>query len=268
MLKQFIAYLIVSLSFTFTACGSIHLDLGDDLQLIKEKSFNISSGKELKVDISGGDVKVTSWNKSEVEVEIWGNENAMKKMNFSIEGNDELVKVIAERKSSVTSWFSNIQLKVEVKVPKEFNVDLNTSGSDIKYGGVTGNAVLNTSGGDIWGDKFTGDLDASTSGGDIFLFCSDAKINAETSGGDIKLDCDGVNRGIDLSTSGGDIDIKLPENINASVELSTSGGDVSCSLDMSNIKKLSESKLVGDINGGGEKLYAHTSGGDISLTGK
>jgi hypothetical protein len=52
------------------------------------------------------------------------------------------------------------------------------------------------------------------------------------------------------------------------VELSTSGGDVSCSLDMSNIKKLSESKLVGDINGGGEKLYVHTSGGDISVTGK
>jgi hypothetical protein len=39
-------------------------------------------------------------------------------------------------------------------------------------------------------------------------------------------------------------------------------------MDMSNIKKLSGSKLVGDLNGGGEKLSAHTSGGDVSVDSK
>jgi DUF4097 and DUF4098 domain-containing protein YvlB len=244
------------------------MDFDDNLQLIKEKSFNLSSGKELKVDVSGGEIMVTFWDKSEVYVKILGNENAMEKMDFSIEGNDELVKVVAEKKSSVTSWFSKIQLKVEVKVPEDFNVDLNTSGGDIKYGGVKGNAILNTSGGDIWCDRFMGDLNISTSGGDINLFGSDAKIIAETSGGDIKLEYSGENKGIDLSTSGGDIDIILSKDFAASMELSTSGGEVSCSMDMSNIKKLSGSKLFGDINGGGEKLSAHTSGGDVSVMSK
>jgi len=263
--KQLVILIILFSTISFSACSALNIPSDDDLQLIKEKTINISPGKELKVDVSGGDVIVTSWKKSEVEVKIWGNENAMEKMNFSIEGNDELIKVIAERKSSATSWFSSIQLEVEVKVPEQFNVDLNTSGGDIKYGGVEGNARLNTSGGDIWGEKFMGNLKISTSGGDISLIGGDTRIDAENSGGDIKLDYNGVNRGIDLSTSGGDIEVKLPEKFSASVDLSTSGGDVSCSMDMSNIKKLSGSKLVGDLNGGGEKLSAHTSGGDVSV---
>ena len=266
--KQLTVLLLLFSAISFSACSSMNISMDDDLQLIKEKSFNISPGKELKVEIQGGDVMVTSWDKSEVYVIILGNENAMEKMDFSIDANDDLIKVTAERKSSLTSWFSNIQLKVEVKVPKTFNVDLNTSGGDIKYGGVSGYAKLNTSGGDVWGDKFRGELIASTSGGDVNLFGTDAKIDAETSGGDIKLDYSGVNKGIYLSTSGGDIDIKLAETISASLDLSTSGGDVSCSLDLSNIKKLSGSKLVGDLNGGGEKLSAHTSGGDISVLSK
>jgi hypothetical protein len=37
---------------------------------------------------------------------------------------------------------------------------------------------------------------------------------------------------------------------------------------MSNVKKTSSSRLVADLNGGGEILSAHTSGGDISVVEK
>lgn len=268
ILRQIAATLIILVAFSFPACGSMHVSSDDDLQLIREKSFNISPGKNLYVDINSGDVKITNWDKAEVYVKILGNENAMEKMDFTLEGNEEEVKVTGKKKSSMSSWFSNINLKVEIKVPSSFNVDVNTSGGDIKCGGIKGKANLNTSGGDIWADKFSGNLSASTSGGDIFLFCRDASINAETSGGDIRLEYEGENKGIDISTSGGDIEIKLPKMFNAAMELSTSGGDVSCSLNMTNIKKVSGSRLIGDLNSGGEKLSAHTSGGDISVTGK
>ena len=211
---------------------------------------------------------ITYWDKEEVYVKILGDEDAMEKMNFALEGNDEEVKVTGKKKSSVSSWFSSIDLKVEIKVPSQFNLDVNTAGGDIKCGGITGKAELNTSGGDIWADKFSGNLIGSTSGGDVFIFCRDAKINAETSGGDIKVEYEGENKEIDVSTSGGDIEIKLPKEFKAAMELSTSGGDVSCSLNMSNVKKSSGSRLIGDLNGGGEKLSAHTSGGDITVTGE
>ena len=264
MNKLTIPLLLIS-SFSFAACTGFHPSMDDDLQLIKEKTFKISPGKDLAVDISSGNVTVTSWDKSEVNVKIWGNEKAMKKMDFTLEGNEEMVKVTGKNKSSLTSWLSNISVEIEIKVPNEFNVNVNTSGGDIKYGGVNGNAEINTSGGDVWGEKFMGSLNISTSGGNISLLGSVTHINAETSGGDIKLDYIGENKGINLSTSGGDIVIKLPEDFKASMELSTSGGDVSCSLNMSDVIKSTDSKLSGDMNGGGEKLFAHTSGGDISV---
>lgn len=266
--KTLITSLCISLIYLSTAPGSSKLSYNDDLKLIKEKSFNILPGKDLHVELSSGDVKVTYWNNNEVNVKILGNENAMEKMIFTMDGNDEYVKITGKKKSSISSWFSNVDVEVEIKVPAQFNLDISTAGGDIKCGGISGNASLNTSGGDIWADKFSGMLYASTSGGDVFLFCKDAKVDAETSGGNIKLEYEGENRGIDLSTSGGDIDINLSNDFKASMELSTSGGDVSCSLAMSNVKKTSSSRLVADLNGGGQILSAHTSGGDITVSEK
>lgn len=265
LFTHFVFIILISISFTITACGSMHIHSGDDLELIQEKSFNISPGKKIIVEMSSGDVKVTYWDKSEVNVKIYGNGNAIKEIDFNMEANDERVEVIGKKKSSISSWFSNINVEVEIKVPSQFNLDINTAGGDIRCGGINGMAQLNTSGGDIWADKFSGNLAASTSGGDVYLFCNDAAIEAETSGGDIKLEYAGENRGIDLSTSGGDIDIKLPNDFKAAIDLSTSGGDVSCSLKMSNVNKSYESSLEGDLNGGGKKLIAQTSGGDITV---
>ena len=267
LLKQLAVSMLIFMGLPYLSYGSIFYSPDSDLKLIKEQSFHISTGKNLVVELNTGDVKVTYWNKSEVSIKIWGDDDAEEKMNFSVEGNDEEIKIIGKKKSSSFSWFSGIDVKVEVKVPSEFNMEISTAGGDIKWGGITGKANLSTSGGDVWADKFSGDINVSTSGGDIFLFCKDAEINAETSSGDIRLEYDGENRGIEISTSGGDIEIKLPKMFNAAVELSTSGGDVSCSLSMNNINKASGSRLIGDINSGGEKLSAHTSGGDITVTG-
>jgi len=268
LLAHLAIFIIISIAFTVTACGSMHIHGDDDLQLIMEKNFNVTPGNNLMVELSGGDVKVTYWDKSEVNVKIYGNENAFDKIDFSLDEKNGTVEVFGKKKSSVSSWFSNINVKVEIKVPSEFNLDINTSGGDIRCGGINGMAQLNTSGGDIWADKFSGNLEASTSGGDVYLFCSDASIEAETSGGDIKLEYTGENKGIDLSTSGGDIMIKLPNDFKAALDLSTSGGDVSCSMNMSNVKKSYESSLKGDLNGGGKKLIAQTSGGDITVMEK
>ena len=237
----------------------------DDLKVLEEKSFQINPGNDLRIKISGGDVTVTSWNKSEVYIKILGNDNAEEYMNFEFENDDKLVELIARKKSGFSSWFSGIDVEVEVKVPEEFNSYINTSGGDIKYGGVTGRAELNTSGGDVWGEKFSGRLEISTSGGDISLIGSNTKIDAHTSGGDIKLDYTGENKGINLNTSGGDIVVKLPENFNASINLSTSGGDVYCGLPLRSTIKSSNSRIVGELNNGGEELVAQTSGGDIDV---
>jgi DUF4097 and DUF4098 domain-containing protein YvlB len=261
--------LIIVLIQTVTACNNYHSDfINGDYEVILEKRFPISPGNDLKIKVNGGDVIVTMWDKPEVYFKISGNENAKEKLDFKFSGNNSYVELIADSKGSFFNWLNSVSLKVEVKVPRQFNTNLRTSGGDIKLGGVEGNHELKTSGGDIICEKFAGTLDASTSGGDVTLTGSNSPIIAHTSGGDIKLDYSGENMGIDLSTSGGDIFVKLPADFNAAMELSTSGGDVSCNLTLNNATKLSENKLVADLNNGGNDFIAHTSGGDIDVRKK
>jgi DUF4097 and DUF4098 domain-containing protein YvlB len=274
----------------------------DNLQVLHEKTFNISPGKALRVEADQGDVMITSWDKPEVYVKVLGNEKAKDKMDFSFNGTEDEVKIKAKREGSFFNFFSSgIKLRFEIKVPSDFNDYVATSGGDIRLGGVKGNNKLSTSGGDIslkslsgkvdattsggdisvegsdgeielstsGGDinarDFKGNLSLSTSGGDIEIKGSDAKITAETSGGDITLDYSGVNKGIDLETSGGNIQILLPSDFNASAKLSTSGGEISSEFKGNNAVKISSSKFEADLNKGGERLSARTSGGDIIL---
>jgi DUF4097 and DUF4098 domain-containing protein YvlB len=274
----------------------------DNLQVLHEKTFQISPGKALKVETDQGDVMITSWDKSEVYIKVLGNEKAKDKMDFSFNGTEDEIKIKAKREGSFLNFFSSgINLRFEIKVPSDFNDYVSTAGGDIRLGGVKGNNKLSTSGGDISVKSVSGKVDASTSGGDVSLENSqgelelstsggditakdfkgilllstsggdihikgsDAKISAETSGGDISLEYSGVNKGIDLETSGGDIHILLPSDFNASAKLYTSGGEISSEFKGNNAVKISSSKFEADLNKGGERLSARTSGGDIIL---
>jgi len=276
--------LILSIIILTAACVNTY---GQNLRVIEEKTFQVQPGKNLKVDASNGGVSITSWDKNEVNIKIFGNEKAKDKMTFEFKNDDERVEVRAKRKNWLTGWFSNgIRLKFEITVPKNFNtkvntggggisiqgvsgyIDLSTSGGGITFEDVSGKCNVSTSGGGITGNNFQGDLDASTSGGGISLSGSNSKIKAETSGGSISLDYEGVNKGIYLSTSGGSIQINLPEDFNAHAKLYTSGGGIRCNLPTNNIDEISSTKFVADLNKGGNLLYAETSGGGITVSKK
>jgi Toastrack DUF4097 len=276
--------IILSILILITACTNI---FAGGLKVIEEKTFQIQPGKNLKVDASSGGVSITSWDKNEVYIKILGNDKAEEKLKFDFKNDEDKVEVIAKNEHWLSGWFSNgVKLKFEITVPIKFNakvkteggginvenisgvLNLSTSGGGITFKNVNGKFDVNTSGGGITGINFHGDLDAETSGGGISLSGSDSKIKAETSGGSISLDYDGMNKGIYLSTSGGSIQINLPENFNASAKLSTSGGRVSCNLTANNAKKISSTDFVADLNKGGNSLYAETSGGNITVSKK
>jgi hypothetical protein len=263
------SYLIILISLLiFTSVLSAEVNIPNRLynETLHHRTFKISSGKDLILNTESGEVIVTIWDKEEVEVKVLGNERARERMNFSFTANDNKVEIKGKRDGSGWSWFTSMKLKYEIKVPSSFNVDVSTSGGDIKTGGITGTIKLNTSGGDIWVDRCKGSIDVKTSGGDINIYTSNSPVYARTSGGDIELEYSGVNEGIELKTSGGDIDIKVSAELKANVELSTSGGNVSNSgITINNATKMSSKKIIGQINGGGEKLVARTSGGDVEL---
>ncbi|MGE5431748.1 MAG: DUF4097 family beta strand repeat-containing protein [Syntrophomonadaceae bacterium] len=275
--------------------------MAGELKTIQEKTLPTSAGKKLELNTSSGDVYISTWDRPEVYVKISGNKRAYDKMHFNIEDTGEGVKVLGKSRSWFFFGWNVMYVKYEIKVPASYNAaiktsggdikiydlngsirfetsggdislintkgytDLSTSGGDIKLENTSGDMKMSTSGGDIQVHNFNGNLKASTSGGDMNLDGKGGRVEASTTGGDITLNYSDTNYGIDLETSGGDITVKLPGNFSANADLSTSGGEIECKLPITQTGKLSSSKLIGELNGGGKTLHCHTSGGDIKV---
>ena len=305
-----------------------------------DRSFSVTPGGRLTIEADGADLRVTGTGGNQVVVHILlkGSERTLEHMTLSAEQSGNDVAVVTKHGTGKwTEWFGgwNIDGKVEVQVPREYNFDILTSGGDITVGQLQGTAHgktsggdirvtdirgpvdmktsggdvrveqidgetrLNTSGGDVDIVRLNGDLDAKTSGGYIHLedvvgkvmartssgdviarnvrgdsdlktsggdirATIDGKITAHTSGGNVTAELVGENRGISVSSSGGDLTVRVPKSTKGELDASTSGGSVKTELPVTTTE-MSEHKLTGTFNGGGKPIYAHTSGGSIKV---
>ncbi|MEO8062388.1 MAG: DUF4097 family beta strand repeat-containing protein [Pseudomonadota bacterium] len=254
-----------------------------------DRTFTVTPGGALIVDADSASVQVSGvdTNQVTVHVSMRGSDEEIAAMTLDAVQKDNGVTVTAKRKDKKGGWFNwgswSNEGNIEVTVPKRFEVSvrtggggieirdvtgaakLNTSGGDVKARSVNGNLSVRTSGGEIEVDTVRGDVDANTSGGDLRLLHVDGQIRGHTSGGGVRCSLVGSNRGINVSTSGGDIEITVPRGTTGNVEATTSGGDVSSDLPLSTTSQ-KEGRLAGSLNGGGQPIDAHTSGGSIRLT--
>jgi DUF4097 and DUF4098 domain-containing protein YvlB len=276
--------------------------IADDARLLFEKTLQTEPGKELITSLIAGGVKISTWASNEVNVKVYGNDEAEEKIIFIAENTETGVKVEGKKKES--SNFKNLNLKVEIMVPETYNaklfssggnlevnnlkgyIEANTSGGNVKLISTTGNIEAYTAGGNIAiessngnikaataGGKisingFSGNVDASTAGGDINLEGGDGKVEASTAGGNIRLDYTGRNMGIDLSTLGGNIIATLPTDFSADADIGTLAGKVRCDFAPVESKNKIASFVKAKFNEGGEIFKCTTSAGNIVITKK
>lgn len=284
---------------------------------LAEKTFTVQPGGSFKANTQGGDIIIRTEDVSTVHI------TAKQVVRASTEQEaDEILshltltmeqsgnEVIAEakyEKRPVGHWFSNwppVNVSFEVTVPKNFNLNLNTSGGDIKAASIKGDIRARTSGGNLTFDRVDGEIDAHTSGGDIVLKEGTARAKLGTSGGDVQVDRAGgptevatsggditinsvtqllsattsggnvratltepMKQDTVLSTSGGDVRVKVVKGAGFELDASTSGGDVRAEGVTITIAKggVGRSRLAGSVNGGGPRLKLRSSGGDISV---
>lgn len=271
---------------------------GDKYVARINKEYSAKPGGKLKIFNVSGDITVSSWNNNQVKIsenlqlDVYTAEEAQKVYEkvlagYQQTGNDVIIEGLEKK-----NW---IKRNFEINVPREFNLDLQTSGGDMKITAMKGTIELKTSGGDIQildangniaaktsgGDlkleKIEGILDAKTSGGDVDLIDLSGTMNIKTSGGDITLV--GGKKEIDLKTSGGSISVKnvagtlsaktsggdiQTQNCEGNITLQTSGGDIT----LQNLKGTIEAGTSGgDIEGNAllDSVMLHTSGGNIQL---
>jgi DUF4097 and DUF4098 domain-containing protein YvlB len=251
-----------------------------------DRTFAVTPGGTLVVDADGAAIRVSGNDSNQVVVHMVfrGSEKNLADMKLdAVQKGDGVTVTMKTGRSSWFSWGSwRSEANIEVTVPRRYainartsggNMDLRdttgtatlrTSGGDVSAKNVTGNVELRTSGGSIVADTIRGDVDADTSGGDVRLLHVDGKIRGNTSGGNVRLSLVGANRGIHATTSGGDIELNLPRSITANIDASTSGGEVTTDIPVTSTTR-EKTELEGTLNGGGERIYAHTSGGSVMV---
>jgi hypothetical protein len=278
------------------------LTQADDARLLFEKTISTESGKELITSLVAGGIEISTWDKNEVNVKVYGNDEAEEKIIFSAEQTSTGVKVEGKQKDSKN--FKNLTIRVEIVVPKNYDLKLYSSGGNLSVKDITGKIETNTSGGNIKIDNssgnleaytaggnvaisisngdikvstsggkisvndFNGNIDVSTAGGDIVLDGKNGKIDASTAGGSIKLDYEGKNMGVDMSTLGGNINASLPGDFDADADIGTLAGKITC--DFAKVQKDNHvsSYIRAKFNNGGETFKCTTSAGNIIVTKK
>jgi hypothetical protein len=238
------------------------------------KGFNVADGGTLRLDADFGDVKIVAGGTG-VGIEITREGDGKRgrelmrehKITITQQGNDVIID--SDIDDNDRGWFnffnwSDYEVQWNVRVPKNYNVvvktsggsidlgdlggtvDARTSGGSIETGALGGQATLKTSGGSITIDGARGAVDAKTSGGSIRIGDTSGPVDARTSGGSISLarvrgkvyartsgggiTIEEASGSVDASTSGGSIKAQISGPITADSKLSTSGGNVTVSV--------------------------------------
>jgi len=258
----------------------------------------------LETRLGGIDVEGWERDEVWLKIEVEGRDRYIQDIEFFIESSVDGVDIRADIprvRSFFGDWGRGVRISYSLMVPYEYDlkirtaggglslkkvegiidartsgggvradqligeINLGTSGGNVNVNHLSGDIVLRTSGGSITVKGARGSLEARTSGGSIRLSEIDAIVAARTSGGGITLTSVGENKGINLRTSGGSINVTLPGSIRAAVSARTSGGRVSTDFPITVQGTLSSSSLEGTINDGGPEIVLRTSGGSIRI---
>jgi DUF4097 and DUF4098 domain-containing protein YvlB len=142
----------------------------------------------------------------------------------------------------------------------EGTMRLHTSGGSIRLTDLKGTIDAQTSGGSVNGDDIEGDLKASTSGGSVRLANVAGSIDANTSAGGVDVSITKLTGPIRLTTSAGNVRVKMP--LDKGISLNLSGNHIK--IPLSNFSGDTEKdRIRGTLNGGGIPVTLSASSGSV-----
>jgi predicted Ser/Thr protein kinase/DUF4097 and DUF4098 domain-containing protein YvlB len=274
------------------------IDIGDSTDV--SQSFAMEPGGQFRMDVERGDVHITGGDQDTVEIhverEVTGASaadatNILKEEHVILKRNGNEISIRAENPPSLNSlahvlWrHPNLNVHYEITVPRSFTVQSKTSGGDVSVAGVQSSVNITTLGGNLDCKDIGGDLDGQTMGGNVRAANCQGKLDLKTMGGSITVDeFNGPNihaatqggsvsadfataptGDCELSTSGGNVIVHLPENTAVTIDAHTEGGSANSDFPISTSHGFVNQTLKGPINGGGPRLKMETMGGNVEV---
>jgi len=252
------------------------------------KTYTVSNRATVHVDTDDGSVNISTGDTKQVEfrVEYEGYE-----LHKSLEIESDQHGDEVELKARIPrGWHFSMgmrrRLHVEVRMPKDADLQVRTGDGSIKASNVAGNIDLRSGDGALSVSALKGAIRLHTGDGSIEASDLDGKCDATSGDGRIRLagrfdaltarSGDG-SVGVDVLhgsklesswsiTSGdGSIDVAVPADLPANIEASSGDGRITSDIPITMEGVMSKSHVRGKMNGGGSTLTIHTGDGSIHL---
>jgi DUF4097 and DUF4098 domain-containing protein YvlB len=251
-----------------------------------DDSFTVDGPPRLEVENFNGRVEVTGGG-PEGSVRVKAEIGSPDRVDYRLGQEGNTVRVEAKRKGKL-GIFQFIGMsrgnRITVTVPTNADLSIHTSNGRITIRNIRGAVFLRTSNGQIKLDDVTGKIDSQTCNGhievvkvsgDVDLNTSNARItieesrgtfSAKASNGSIHFDGEFAT-GSDnrLTTSNGNVKLKLRGEPSLKVEASTTNGAVGCSLPLAVQGLSGKNHLMGVIGSGDASVILKTTNGSISV---
>jgi Putative adhesin len=252
------------------------------------KSFTVSTRATVHVDTNDGSVRVTTGDAKQVEIHVdYRGYEEGKTLHIDSHQAGDVIEFAAR---AATVWplsFGLHELHIEVRLPKDSDLKVDTGDGEIHASGLSGNIDLSTGDGHLSVSAMSGVLRLRTGDGGIEGSDLDGQCDATSGDGHIKLSGrfdvlkaksgDGkieINtaRGSKMASSwsvqsgDGAIEVALPGDLPVTVDASTGDGHVSSDIPITMSGGISKSRVQGTLNGGGQSLTIRTGDGSIHLS--
>ena len=239
----------------------------------RTKSFQVNSGGTLTLSTNPGNITLTTWNKKEISVEIKGlDDDDLDEVEITQNGNEINISY-----DGSSGWSDDADFYINL--PSVFNVNLKTTGGDIKIkNALEGMVKCSTAGGNINTSDIKGAVKLNTSGGDIETGDISGELNLNTQGGNITVGK--VNNGAaTVNTMGGNINISdVSSNLKAktyggNIKIGNVGGDANVTtfggnINLDKVTGSAEMNTYGgniSLKSASGKVDAKTQGGNLTL---
>jgi DUF4097 and DUF4098 domain-containing protein YvlB len=222
---------------------------------------------DLKIPSGRIDIETSSGTRTEVELDVRGNEERAAELledaRIELEERHGGLEVVvwAENRSGWRFW-DRAEFRLTVRAPDSANLRVSTASADVRGRGRFGSLDAEAASGDIEIDDIGGDASAKTASGDVTLRTVAGSASVNTASGDAELGQ--VGGPITVKTASGDVEVA---EAGSDAAIATASGDLHIDAALAGTVDLKSAS--GDIRVGireGTNLFvdARAMSGDLS----
>jgi DUF4097 and DUF4098 domain-containing protein YvlB len=237
------------------------------------KTYILTGKPDLRVNTSDANIHVSTWDQNTIAARVTTNGYKIGEGGVKIEehqtGDVVSIDVRLPHNGIIINLGNHRRVEVEIQMPREGRVDLNTGDGAINLAQFKGEMLLRSGDGSQDLDGVDGKLSATAGDGHIRVNGRFDELDLKSGDGHVEARAEAgsaVAGGWTIESGDGSVTLEVPENLAADLDLHTGDGHIDLDLPVVvSTGRIQHNEVHGKINGGGNLLSIHTGDGSIRL---